>query len=312
MIGAYHLTLAQIVIDLNPSELVDEHFNTLLERIKNQVDTLCHTLSIGYARGIFYVKNYLKYNPIYGAKQISGAVKQFDTLPVMEMLTPLAEQLLKLCIEANLEPSESLKKYPFDTPSIPYTIPYTIPLALSVTVPVPVTETVTETETENRKQAASSPPPPPPLFSGAPEPEINTTAKKPPKSGLAEKELFTAIDAYTQDEPLRRELKIWASERKKVLKKPLSVEALKRNLNNLDKLADNDAERVLIVSRSIEGAWSGFWPLKGGTAPPSTDGWRDTTDWDAEERRVDERMKRRMGNDAKPEPKQDMPAAQTG
>jgi hypothetical protein len=109
--------------------------------------------------------------------------------------------------------------------------------------------------------------PPPPLGGSRESQEAKTKRSKP----ASKAELDEMIDAYTDNPALAAELKTWVGERKTVIKKPLSVEAVKRNLNELTKLGGaDDSKRIAIVAQSIANSWQGFFAIKSafGTSPP--------------------------------------------
>lgn len=68
------------------------------------------------------------------------------------------------------------------------------------------------------------------------------------------------IDAYTENENLRVELKEHLKTRKQK-KAALTNRALELSLKKLDKLADNDEEKIQIVQNSIVNGWVGFFEL---------------------------------------------------
>lgn len=68
------------------------------------------------------------------------------------------------------------------------------------------------------------------------------------------------IDAYTENEDLRKELKEHLKTRKQK-KAALTNRALELSLKKLDKLADNDEEKIQIVQNSIINGWVGFFEL---------------------------------------------------
>lgn len=68
------------------------------------------------------------------------------------------------------------------------------------------------------------------------------------------------IDAYTENEDLRVELREHLKTRKQK-KAALTNRALELSLKKLDKLADNDEEKIQIVQNSIINGWVGFFEL---------------------------------------------------
>lgn len=69
------------------------------------------------------------------------------------------------------------------------------------------------------------------------------------------------IDSYTGNEQLRSELKEHLRTRK-IKKSSLTNRAIELSLKELDKLADTDEEKILIVQNSIMGGYSKFYKLK--------------------------------------------------
>lgn len=69
------------------------------------------------------------------------------------------------------------------------------------------------------------------------------------------------IDSHTDNEQLRSELKEHLRTRKKK-KASLTNRAIELSLKELDKLADTDEEKILIVQNSIMGGYSKFYKLK--------------------------------------------------
>lgn len=69
------------------------------------------------------------------------------------------------------------------------------------------------------------------------------------------------IADYTSSEDLKRALYEYIKMRK-LIKKPLTDYALKRQLKTLDGLAKTDAEKVAVVDQSVTRNWLGLFPLK--------------------------------------------------
>lgn len=69
------------------------------------------------------------------------------------------------------------------------------------------------------------------------------------------------IDEYTTNEELKQAL-IEFIKMRKLLKKPLSNNALSLNCSKLNKLANSDYEKIEIVNQSVMNSWLGFYPLK--------------------------------------------------
>lgn len=84
-----------------------------------------------------------------------------------------------------------------------------------------------------------------------------TKAKKTKPKPISFDEI---IDAYTENEDLRVELREHLKTRKQK-KAALTNRALELSLKKLDKLADNDEEKIQIVQNSIINGWVGFFEL---------------------------------------------------
>ena len=69
------------------------------------------------------------------------------------------------------------------------------------------------------------------------------------------------IDAYTENEQLRNELKAHLKVRKNK-KAALTNRAIELSLKKLDDLASNDAEKIQMVQNAIMSGWTTFYPLK--------------------------------------------------
>ena len=69
------------------------------------------------------------------------------------------------------------------------------------------------------------------------------------------------IDGYTDNEELKQAL-IEFIKMRKLLKKPLSDNALALNCAKLNKLSSSDEEKIEIVNQSIMNSWQSFYPLK--------------------------------------------------
>ena len=75
------------------------------------------------------------------------------------------------------------------------------------------------------------------------------------------KETYVSVlDSYTSDPSLRSALDDYVEMRKKT--KGFTVAALKLNLNKLDKLTNDNDEKIEIVNMSVERSWKGVFPLK--------------------------------------------------
>ena len=83
------------------------------------------------------------------------------------------------------------------------------------------------------------------------------TEKEKPK----EKAGAFSLDSYTQNAELIEALEGFI-EMRKTKKAPLTERALRLNLSKLDKISNNDAEKIEIVNESVMRGWLGFFPLK--------------------------------------------------
>ena len=85
---------------------------------------------------------------------------------------------------------------------------------------------------------------------------------KPSKKKSAKADLNGMIDSFTENEELREALKAFLDMRKSI-KKPIQTEyAFKLALNKLNKLSQNDSERIEIVNQSVEHNWRTFYTLQ--------------------------------------------------
>ena len=109
----------------------------------------------------------------------------------------------------------------------------------------------------------------PPLSKGTRNTEITTKTnnqernieRKKEKGSKKNNTLCDAIDSYTTNEELRKELKEHL-ETRKAKKATLTVRALELSFKELDKLADNDSDKILIVQEAIMRGWPSFYQLK--------------------------------------------------
>ena len=91
----------------------------------------------------------------------------------------------------------------------------------------------------------------------------NSISKKQTKAKKAQSKPISfdeIIDAYTENEDLRKELKEHLKTRKQK-KAALTNRAIELSLKKLDSLADSDEEKLLIVQNSIMNGWVGFFEL---------------------------------------------------
>lgn len=92
-----------------------------------------------------------------------------------------------------------------------------------------------------------------------PEIEIEKELEKEIKKEKKET-LLSVLDGYSSNPDLISTLQDYIEMRK--TQKGFTVKALKLNLNELDKLAVNDAIKIDIVNQTIANGWKGFYPLK--------------------------------------------------
>lgn len=84
----------------------------------------------------------------------------------------------------------------------------------------------------------------------------NSNIKERKKAGYND-----IIDDYTDNKELKQAL-IEFIKMRKLLKKPLSDNALLLNCTKLSKLTKDDAEKIEIVNQSVMNSWLSFYPLK--------------------------------------------------
>lgn len=89
--------------------------------------------------------------------------------------------------------------------------------------------------------------------------EIDTKKKKK-KSAKAD--LDGMINFFTENEELREALKAFLDMRKSIKKAVQTEYAFKLALNKLNKLSQNDSERIEIVNQSVEHNWQTFYALQ--------------------------------------------------
>ena len=89
--------------------------------------------------------------------------------------------------------------------------------------------------------------------------KISNTEKKERKKAASS--FDEIIAGYTSKEELKQALYEYIKMRK-LMKKPLTDYALKRQLKTLDGLAKTDTEKVAVVDQSVTRGWLGLFPLK--------------------------------------------------
>lgn len=90
--------------------------------------------------------------------------------------------------------------------------------------------------------------------------EINTN-NNTEKERKKETTYDSIIVDYTSDEELKNTIYEFIKMRK-LIKKPLTDNALRLMLKKLDRLARNDNEKIQILNNSITGSWQGIYALK--------------------------------------------------
>lgn len=91
---------------------------------------------------------------------------------------------------------------------------------------------------------------------------INKESKERNKNDKkVKKEDKTAFEDYTSNPTLLESLNSFLEYRKKI-KKPMTDRAIKLLLGELDKLANNDQDKIAILEQSILNGWQGIFPLK--------------------------------------------------
>lgn len=86
-------------------------------------------------------------------------------------------------------------------------------------------------------------------------------SKKESKKRNKDINLEVLIDNYTSNNELKDTI-IDFLEMRKSIKSPLTDVGLKRMLNQITKLADEDSEKIEILEQSIINSWKGVFPLK--------------------------------------------------
>lgn len=90
--------------------------------------------------------------------------------------------------------------------------------------------------------------------------DIDTDKKKKKKSAKAD--LDGMINSFTENEELREALKAFLEMRKSIKKAVQTEYAFKLALNKLDRLSQNDSERIEIVNQSVEHNWQTFYEVQ--------------------------------------------------
>ena len=85
---------------------------------------------------------------------------------------------------------------------------------------------------------------------------VNNSNKRKTKKGFD-----AVVEEYTTNEELKAAIFDFIQFRK-AIKAPLTDRALTLCLNKLDKLANNDLEKIAILNQSIERGWKGLFEVK--------------------------------------------------
>lgn len=98
----------------------------------------------------------------------------------------------------------------------------------------------------------------------SPCPKISDTVDNKTKITSQSKNNFddaiNVIENYTNNQELREELRNHLEVRKRK-KASLDPDTIKSSLKKLDKISDNDEEKILIVQNAVISGWIGFWSL---------------------------------------------------
>lgn len=92
---------------------------------------------------------------------------------------------------------------------------------------------------------------------------VTTLQRNKEKNNKKEKEtnLNEIIKTYTDNKDLKETIQDFIKMRK-AIKKPVTDRALKTILNKLDKFADTDKGKILILEKSIENSWQTVYEIK--------------------------------------------------
>jgi len=168
------------------------------------------------------VNNFLKYNPLENPNQVKGALKVMPTIPKTQLFYKLVD-VINSSENIHLhELKEGIESY-LESNGLE-----------RVTVTVSKQEEVKEKVKEKVKEED----------------------KKAKPKGFSD-----LINEYTSDESLRISINDFIEMRKKN-KKNMTDKALELMLEKLDRLADNEVDKKLILNQSIENCWQGIFPLK--------------------------------------------------
>ena len=168
------------------------------------------------------VNNFLKYNPLENPNQVKGALKVMPTIPKTQLFYKLVD-VINSSENIHLhELKEGIESY-LESNGLE-----------RVTVTVSKQKEVKEKVKEKVKEED----------------------KKAKPKGFSD-----LINEYTSDESLRISINDFIEMRKKN-KKNMTDKALELMLEKLDRLADNEVDKKLILNQSIENCWQGIFPLK--------------------------------------------------
>ena len=95
--------------------------------------------------------------------------------------------------------------------------------------------------------------------------QLNTNKQKTKNKKEKKEKAKTDIDLVIDETNYNNELKEMIYEfikMRKTIKKPMTTIAVKRLINKLNKLSNNEKEKILILDKSIFNSWQDIYPLK--------------------------------------------------
>ena len=90
---------------------------------------------------------------------------------------------------------------------------------------------------------------------------VYTMSNKKEKKEKAKTDIDLVIDETNYNDELKEMIYEFIKMRK-TIKKPMTTIAVKRLINKLDKLSNNEKEKILILDKSIFNSWQDIYPLK--------------------------------------------------
>ena len=127
------------------------------KRYRKGIDTLCHTLLIEVDGDVIWIKNYLKYNPIRGPRQVTGAAKKLMDVPGNNLIGSFMQHLEKHLLEDDVELFKELYTKPYEYPIDTLSHRVCDTPSIAVTVTDTDTDTVSATATDAREAPAEKP-----------------------------------------------------------------------------------------------------------------------------------------------------------